>query len=375
LRDLSGALILSLVFGSIHAFSALLMPLEDLLAGSRTDVSLGYSLAIASLTCGVFAAPGLFRLPPSALALLSGAVASVGVGLAAIGQSLALFLAGYGILFGFANGIAYSLFLNRAAHAMPQATGWSAGLVTAAYGLGAALFAAGFNAALLYVSVKTVLFVLAGIIAMAGLGAALLFRGGSAGAAARLSAGRVRPPRLPLLRLWTVYFLGAAGGLMVIAHAAGIVMAAGLGASMAAAAPTAVALGNIAGSLVGGPWGAAQKTSFALAGPLAGATISMVLLLFVPLMSLAALMLCGMAYGALIAAVPAVIRKLAGDHGFAFSFGRVFTAWGVAGLSGPISAGALFDAYATYSVAVGLGLTAAVAGMFIAYFGLRSSDA
>ena len=53
IRTLSGALLLSFAFGSIHAFGVLLQALQISLQSDRASVSLVYSLAIASLTMGV----------------------------------------------------------------------------------------------------------------------------------------------------------------------------------------------------------------------------------------------------------------------------------------------------------------------------------
>lgn len=370
---LLGAVLLSLVFGSIHAFSALMAPLEQALETSRANVSLGYSLAIASLTCGVYASAYLLRLPSSFLALGSGIVAAAGLVLAASGHSLLPFLAGYGIVFGFTNGVAYSLFLNRAAHAMPDAQGWSAGIVTACYGLGAAVFAQGFDAALAFAGVRIVLLGLAASVAVAAAFAAVFFRGGSAQLQVNGSVCAAPRDQRFVTWLWFVYFLGAAGGLMVIAHASGIATSSGLNAMAVGAAPTMVALGNIAGSFAGGPWGERRSARVALVAPLAIAVLSMVLLLATPSAGLFALTLCGAAYGALIAVVPAIIRKTAGNDGFARSFGLVFTAWGIAGLTAPFAAGAMFDAFASYGVAIALALVAASAGIVLAVAGRRAS--
>ena len=43
---LAGALLLSVVYGSIHAYSVLMAPLEAELGASRGALSLGYALAI-----------------------------------------------------------------------------------------------------------------------------------------------------------------------------------------------------------------------------------------------------------------------------------------------------------------------------------------
>ena len=71
----------------------------------------------------------------------------------------------------------------------------------------------------------------------------------------------------------------------------------------------------------------------------------------------------GMAYGALIAAVPVVIRNGIGAAGFADAFGRVFTAWGAAGLAGPLLAGALFDLRQGYDLAIAIAALSALAAL------------
>ena len=43
-----------LCFGSIHAYGVLLAPIEQWLDTSRTVASLGYAVAIAALTLGVY---------------------------------------------------------------------------------------------------------------------------------------------------------------------------------------------------------------------------------------------------------------------------------------------------------------------------------
>jgi predicted MFS family arabinose efflux permease len=331
-------------------------------------MSLGYSLAIAGLTGGVLAAPVALRLRPATLASLIGIVAAVGIGLAATATSPPLFLFGYGVVFGLANGAAYSLFLDRAADAMPSAKGRSAGIVTATYGLGAAAAAPLLGLALRQMPMPQVLGGLAAIMALVGVIAGCLFRQASGGDS--IPGGQRHPVRAGhfVPWLWLVYFLGAASGLMIIAHAAGIAAAQDQPAA-ATLAPALVALGNIAGSLIGGWWAERGPASRALAAPNFVTVLALALLLAAPEFGLVALTICGGAYGALIAAVPVVVRRTAGDGGFAKAFGRVFTAWGLAGLVAPFAAGAIFDAFRGYAPAIVLGLTTALAAMFVAYLG------
>jgi MFS family permease len=84
-----------------------------------------------------------------------------------------------------------------------------------------------------------------------------------------------------------------------------------------------------------------------------------------PALVLVCLGAVGFAYGAIIAAYPAAIAKLFGPADSTRAYGRVFTAWGAAGLAAPWLAGVLFDRSGGYGaalgVAAGLGLVSAVA--------------
>ena len=67
---------------------------------------------------------------------------------------------------------------------------------------------------------------------------------------------------------------------------------------------------------------------------------------------LVALGATGLAYGAMVGAYPAIIARLYGVAQASRVYGRVFTAWGVAGLAGPVTGGLLFDCCGGYAAAI-----------------------
>jgi len=73
-----------------------------------------------------------------------------------------------------------------------------------------------------------------------------------------------------------------------------------------------------------------------------------------------------LAYGAIIAVYPAVVRDRYGSDGYPAAYGRVFTAWGAAGLIGPLGTGLLFDAFGDYRLPLLLAAVAAVASALVA---------
>ena len=352
---LAAALLLCFAFGAIHAFSVVLEPMQDLLGASRSAVSLGYALAIASLTCGVFVSAGVRRwLTPARLAILCGVVGSGGLLLAAAGWGVLPFVMGFGVVFGLANSLAYSLSLAMAAHAAVLAAGPAMGLATAVYGLGAVAFAAILARLEAAWGIGGALCGLAFAVIAAGLGAGLLLRHQTSGMPVAASPAHLPPPVSPAwtARLWLVYFFGASGGLMVIAHAAQILGPSGAG--RLALGPMLVNAGSIAGGVLGGLAAGRLAPRFSLGVPLvlAGLAMSAFLPAEPAALQPAALLICGLSYGMIIAAVPAVIRDVGGREVFAAVFGVVFTAWGLAGLLGPLGAGVIYDHQGHYRIAI-----------------------
>ena len=359
---LAGALLLSFVFGSLHAFSALMLPLQLQYQSDRAGVSFAYALAILCLTGGVFVSRWILpMLGARATALVCGLLGAAGLSVVARGHSLAVLWLGYGVVFGGVNGVAYSLFLERAARALPTRTGFAVGMVTAFYGAGAAVCAQWEAWMLQGASTEQVLQWLAVALFAASAIAAVGF-----GHEVRVpvpadqpAVGWVTPavPGMDLGFFWLVYFLGAAGGLMAIAHAVPIVAALVGGADWAPVAPTLNAVGNVLGSLLAGQLVDRLGLRRALAVPLVVAMVSLYLLASAldPTVALAGLCACGVAYGALIAVVPLVLRSRFGAARFSQTFGVVFTAWGSAGLLGPFVGGVLYDQTGSYLLALALG--------------------
>jgi OFA family oxalate/formate antiporter-like MFS transporter len=80
-------------------------------------------------------------------------------------------------------------------------------------------------------------------------------------------------------------------------------------------------------------------------------------------LALAVLTVTGLAYGAMAATYPASVAIYFGVARTATVYGRVFTAWGAAGLAAPGIGGYIFDALGGYGVALAL---AAGAGLLSA---------
>lgn len=351
---LLAALLLSFVLGTVHAFSVFLEPMEARFQVGRSQASLTYSLALVALTFGVLIGHRVYeRLPPARLALLFCWAAAGGLVVAALAPSLGLVWLGYSLIFGLANGLGYGFALQYAAQANPARGGLAMGLVTAIYGLGATLAPLPLWAAISHGGLAAGFAGLAALMLAVSLPIYRLLKQADLPFRAATPPGDGAKPK-GLVVLWIGYGAGVAAGLAAIGHATGIARAAGLGDTWVQLAPVAIAAASTAGGFFGG----------ALTDRLAPRQLLMAL----PLLSAAALAwlavgaegallliglaLIGFAYGAIIAVYPAAIAQRYGPVAGVMVYGRVFTAWGAAGLLAPWAAGLLFEAGGSYRLAL-----------------------
>ena len=353
--------------GSVHAFSVFIGPLEATLGAARSDISLIYAMALVFLTATVLLGHRLYGLlPPYAIASGACLLAALGLWQAATSDSLLGIGLGYSLLFGGANGIGYGFALQLVAQALPERRGFAMGTVTAVYALGAMAFAKVFDRLIDGSDIGPALSAMAVVMICAAILIAVLLwlaRASYTAAPAARSGAAAQRRRLALL--WAGYGLGAAAGLMAIGHATGIVAAAGGASSQLVVGAMLIGLGNALGGFAAGwladRW-AVRRLLILL--PLFSALVLFALTLGGgPATAIAGLCLIGFAYGAIIAAYPAAVAHYYGALQAPKVYGRVFTAWGLAGLGAPWLAGALYDASGNYSLALGLaglaGLTAA----------------
>ena len=371
---LFAALTLALVLGQVHAFSIYLTAAEAEFGAGRHLVSLTYSLALIILTITVLVGPSIYRRwSPSVLAATAIVLGVAGLLIAAMAPNLAVVWVGYGLIFGTANGLGYGFGLQIAAQANANAKGLAMGAVTAAYAGGAILGSP----------------VLGSVVGQYGFSAGMLASAASLAVALPIVVGlfkrsgvsfqfnpdrtaTVEVSRSDLVKLWTAYALAVFSGLMVIGHASGIAVARSVEAA-AWIAPVLVAGFNLCGSL-GVAW-LSDRIGFRIvliAMPIMTAG-SLLVLIFLPgpAAALPALCAIGFAYGGAIAVWPAAISERFGVFDSPRIYGRVFTAWGAAGLAGPWVAGLLFDQSGHYQSAFLIAAVLGAVGAMAAFIALR----
>ena len=370
----------------------LLTPLEVALGCSRASLSAVFSLATVCFTAGTSLGPILTkRLPPSGLILTTAAVTGSSLLLASLlGRvparvGLWLLTAGWAGGFGTMSGMAYlcNAKISNSRYFAGN-NGLATGLLVSGRAMGAPLATPIVRAALSTGGAVGALRALAGGVSLLLLPVAFVLRrltwadlakGSAKGSAPRSAGGESEPAppppvgRVTLAKLWLTLLCGSAPGLLCHGHAAAILTAASAagGASAAALGPvgvSAMATGSLVGRMGGGVLIdriSARRclvrlpllTAATLAGPLAlpGST----------LLTVAALAGCGLTYGLNAVALPVLVARLYGSEAFPAMYGKVFTAWGTAGVLTPWAAGRLYDLTGGYTASLVASAVAALA--------------
>ena len=356
---LAAGVLINLSIGILYAWSVFVAPLEAELQADRATVSGAQSLCLFTATIGCFVMHRLlhwFTLPQ--LTLATGAVTAAGLALAGFGQSVAGIYVGYGVLYGFAAGVLYFIAMTAAAIDGPVRPSIAMSINMSAVAAGGFAWSPGL----------AVVIDAQGLATAFGMTAAVTLVAAAIGAAL-LALSRKEPPATGAIGLFQdilterprvviVIFLGflcvAFTALAVIGHAATMMAAWGASAGQTQFAPMLSSAGYVAGALVGGLLTDLLTGRRVLVGVGIVMGVFLLVLYFAPgvAMGLAAIAAVGVAFGVLASAHPITVAGYYGTAALPRVFGRIALAYGLGGLLGPFSAGAIYDADQHYGTVV-----------------------
>lgn len=395
----AGALIVQVILGTVYAFSVFVKPLEIEFGWSRTATQWAFSLALATFAITMIPAGRLQdRLGPRKVASIGGALlgASFLLGavlLAWVREPWALYLT-YGVLGGAGIGFAYVCPIAAAVKWFPDKKGLITGLAVAGFGAGALFFAGPASTLLLppggngsdAIGFSQILLVGLGITAGGGFGIGwqsfFLLHGVVCVVAVFLGATLLKNPpegycppgytppageagrdlgwrdmlNTPLAcMLWLTFIFGATSGLMAIGQWKPM-MATLLGGRTFApewmgsfgrfVEPVGIlAIFNALGRIF---WG---KVSDIIDRPRAMMIMflaqGMAFMMLVSVESTVAVFVAsawvGLNFGGNFALFPSATADYFGSKNLGMNYGWIFTAYGVAGILGPVVGGVLFD--------------------------------
>jgi OFA family oxalate/formate antiporter-like MFS transporter len=427
-----GALIVQIILGTVYAFSVFVKPLEVEFGWDRATTQWAFSLALATFALTMIPAGRLQdRMGPRRVATIGGVLLGLSflLGAALLGwarQPWALYLT-YGLLGGAGIGFAYVCPIAASVKWFPDKKGLITGLAVAGFGAGA-LFFAGPAATLLLppgqgdeaMGLSQVLLVGLGISQGSGFGLGwktfFVLHGLVCALAVVLGAGLLRNPPAgwsppgwqprqagsslqmdwremldtPLAcMLWLTFIFGATSGLMAIGQWKPMMGAILQGRSFAPewlggfgrfVEPVGIlAIFNALGRIF---WG---KVSDLIDRPRAMMIMflaqGMAFMLLVSVQSPWAVFLAsawvGLNFGGNFALFPSATADYFGTRHLGMNYGWIFTAYGVAGILGPVVGGVLFDVTREYVLAfVFAGILCFIAaGASVVVWGLARAQA
>lgn len=370
---IAAALLFNPLLGSLYAWSVFLVPLETELGVPRSEISTVFGVAIFGLTAGLVCAPvANARIPTALLPVIATVLCASGLMFSAAAESALALTLSYGGLFGFGAGFGYSVTLQLINRALADRRGLANGLGLGAFPVGAIGFSLLFGMIIEAVGPNSIFIGTAVLFAVGGLVTAVLIHrsGIRFEPTPRLDGAAPPPPRNLFPLLWLGFFLAAAGGVLAIGHAAGILSSRGGTGTMAMIGAVLVNVGNAGGRLAAG-WACDHfppgrvATSAHLA-----ALIGFLILIYIPgaTAGLIAVSFVGLSYGIASGAYPSAVSIFFGILRYGRNLGILITAWGVAGLISPWVAGWLFDRSGEYVLASVLGVIVAIIGITASLF-------
>lgn len=383
---------INLALGVLYAWSVIAKSLTADWGWTSGRASLPYAVA-----CGVFAISMVFagraqdRFGPRIVATLGGALTGLGMIVAGFGseKSALPIVLGFGVMAGSGIGLGY-------AAATPAAVKWFS---AARKGLITGLVVSGFGLASVYIAPLTQ-WLLGGygiamtfrILGIGFLAATVTFaqfltnppagyvpaqvtpaKPGTLAEAAPVTRDydwreMVRTPQFALL--WLMYAFAAFAGLMIIGHMAKIAALQMPGADLGFVLVAVLAIGNAAGRVIAG------MTSDRIGGTrtmlivfvLQAAMMGLLSIADSPALLVPVAAFVGFSYGANLALFPSTTQGYFGTKNYGVNYGLVFTAWGMGGVFGSMTAGSIVDSTGGYGIAyaVAAGLCIIAAGLTFA---------
>lgn len=367
IQGVLAAAALNFSVGAIYAWSVFIAPISSDLGISTGTLTMAFSAALLAFAGAVTVGGAAAQREPRLAARWSAAGTLVSMAATGLAPNAPALIAAL-VAVGAAGGIAYAAATGVAAGALPRHRGLSLGFVVASGAAGPIAIGPLASALMAGFGWRVAFAALGAIIATAMVGTSRWLRADIAqGHAVDPRAGEphdLPDRRLVVVTLWVLFFLGSLTGLAVFGHAAQIATAAGASAALGGLAVAGVSTGDVlarvASSTIDEGW-----RVIALATALGVLALGAVTLTVAPgpLTTLVALVVTGAGYGATAGLIPSVASDHIRRDRFSEVFGRIFTAWGVAAVIGPLGTAWLLRRTGSYDVAFIIGATASAVAL------------
>ncbi|HTX51802.1 MAG TPA: OFA family MFS transporter [Candidatus Baltobacteraceae bacterium] len=383
---------INLVLGSLYAWGVLAKALVVDWHWSRTDAALPFTVSTAAFAVMmIFAGRMQDRLGPRVVAVLGGIMFGIGLVGSSAARSPGVMLLTYGLLGGMGIGLCYSATTPPAIKWFPaHKKGLVTGMVVSGVGL-AAVYVSPLTQFLLQKTSIPQTFLILGIGATVAISLVSMFLAnppaGFQPAAAPTGAPRPKMGKAAQLdwhemvrtaefyRLWSMFALTASAGLMIIAHVA--IIAREQARWEWGFVPVALlAIFNTLGRIVSGYVSdrIGRRETMLLAFVLQAVNMLAFAFYTTPGLLVFGSAFTGLCYGTIFTLMPAATADSYGVKNLGVNYGLVFTAFGVAGILGPILGGRIRDLSGSYTASYVISAVMLLIGAGLA-FRTRKSQA
>lgn len=380
-----GGVLMNLSLGMLYGWSVFVLPLEKEFGWTRAQTSWTFTIAIVTFAASfIFAGRLQDKRGPRLCALIGAVLVGAGFMLASATSSLLTLYLTLGLIVGLGNGFGYATPMPVGSKWFPDKRGLVIGIMVGGYGAGSAIFGPVATRLIEAIGWRSTLQVLGVVFLVMGVIGAMLLKnppagytvpmpakaGGAKSSGREMTAGEMLGTR-SFYALWLAYCLGTTAGLMTISQLVPFARNAGFTAAAATVAITVGAVGNAGGRILSG-WlsdtlGRVRTLQTmivisAVAMPALYLWRSDAVLLYV---LVAIVYWC---YGTQLSVFASTTADFFGTRNLGLNYGVLFTAWGVAGIVGPIIGGRVFDAFGEYRVAFYIASGLAVVAFLSLFF-------
>jgi MFS transporter, OFA family, oxalate/formate antiporter len=364
--------VMQIALGAVYAWSVFRIPLTEAYGWTIGEVTLAFTIAIFVLGFAAFGG-GLWlrRAGPRPVALAAGALYGLGVFLASFaGGRLWLLYLSYGLIAGIGLGLGYIVPVATLVKWFPDRRGMITGIAVAGFGSGALITAPLATRLIAQVGALNTFAILGVLYLIAVMGAAAFMRNPPAGyrpAGWEPSAvqQRQRSAKTYTLQeaivtwqwygLWALLFLNTTAGIAIISQAGPMAQEiTNVTPATAAGLVGAIAIANGSGRFL---WGwlsdlIGRRTVFLLMFPIQAIVFALLPSIesFAVLTVLACIVL--LCYGGGFGTMPAFVADRFGAENVGSIYGLMLTAWGFAGVLGPMLIASLRQRTGQYNEAL-----------------------
>jgi OFA family oxalate/formate antiporter-like MFS transporter len=378
-----GGLSMNLALGTLYAWSMFVKPLKadaEFQGYSLTDLTLTFTIAVVVFALTFIIAGRLQdKFGPTWVSVIGGVMVSLGFFMSGTAHSTTALYFWFGGIAGLGNGFGYATPIPVMAKWFPDKRGLAVGLAVGGYGAGSAIFGKLAVAKLIPAYGWRTTFEILGAVflIMTMIGAALLknppvgykpegwtpapANAKSGATTYEFTPGEVLKARTFYL-MWIAYALGTSAGLMVISQLVPFATEALKDTGLSAAEVAGIAgtlfivgaFGNAGGRILSG-WMSDTLGRLNVLRLMIGISIVAMPVLYAVAGNVGLLFVMVFieywCYGTQLSVNASTTADFWGTKNAGINYGMLFTAWGVAGIIGPIIGGRLHDRFGTYQAA------------------------